>query len=118
MSQVVYGSEICLYAYIAPITLKIWIGANDEIKIVYGVSVHGIVLEQTIIPIIMYICIQEHVTHGTNSTITKHFSRKSAMCVSKQLLSGMLWCSLTGLGNIHMTCINVQYLHINSSLFS
>ena len=48
MQQLVYDSEICLHAYIAPITPKRWIGANDEIKIIYGVSVHGIVQSRLI----------------------------------------------------------------------
>ena len=32
-----HDSEICLYTYVAPITPKRWIGANDKIKIIYGV---------------------------------------------------------------------------------
>ena len=62
MVQLAYDSEICLYAWLAPITPKRWIGANDEIKIIYGVFVHRIILGQSKISICMYIFITEHVT--------------------------------------------------------
>ena len=48
MVQLAHDSEICLYTWLAPITAKRWIGANDEIKIIYGVSVHGIVQSRLI----------------------------------------------------------------------
>ena len=62
MVQLAYESEICLYAWLAPIIPRRWIGANDEIKIICGVSVHRIILGQSKISICMYILVKEHVT--------------------------------------------------------
>ena len=51
-----------LYTDLAPIFPKCWIGANDKVKITYGVCVHSRVLGQIKISICIYIFRKEHVT--------------------------------------------------------